>query len=1358
MQLGSSGIIDNNDIEREQMVSEELVRFRDKLLDLSLRNRFLNYRLNKTRGTALQNVTAPDLFELLVKRRSTFRFQGILDREEEQEDLENYDQRALPAPKSNEVVDKEGNWLKARHGEKELYARLLATDRFTRSALREQGNNILFITLGMLHWREARNSQRELLAPLLFIPVTLSRSGIDRSFKLSFSGEELLINQPLWEKLKRDGFSDMPQPNLSNAAEVEIVSFFEELQEHFAGQEGWFVHPGETTLDNYSFTKSLMWADLDPDRWPDGIPLVHTLLGGGFPSQDPIVPDGAFLDEHFTPELTWQVVDADSSQMEVIAEVKAGRTLVVEGPPGTGKSQTITNLIAEAVGDGKTVLFVSEKMAALEVVKEKLDDAGIGELALELHSHNTKRRDLLDALENSLNLPPSNRVDDSESELLKHRRAQLNSYARAVNTPINTSRRTPQQLFGEYDRLVTRLSGCQSLPDLTLKAVETWSEEEWIVKREAVRALQHWYNSHGPPAKHPFWGSELKHTTPTQLHRIDEAVSRFSAEVTALMNAGTAFSRSVGVPEPESPEDIKRLIAASAHLLSAPDLTDINVVAEAWHHKREAILSALAARQELEEIQEGHSELLLPSAYKASVEPLRRDLVQHGSVWARLFSRRYKQARREVAAYVQGSPPSRHDELIALLDDLVRARELVAVLEKDGGFTADLYGPRWTSENSKTLGEVARWLALLHKGIVEGSFPETGLELLEHREKIAAEQLTELEGALKAYDQAADHLIDTVKIDAQRILGEKASITEQSFAWQVAVSEKLMEGKGRLQEMISLNHLYEQLSSADLAPVFDVANDWPAAGEHLADLVELRRCEALIDAAFEEHPELGMFSGDTHELHIQAFRQYDKHVLHVNRARLRAAYRGRRPRREQLNGKLRHQMQLQRPRLSIRQLLQEAGSDVQKLKPVFMMSPLSVAQYLAPGGLTFDLVIFDEASQVRTEDALGSLMRAKQAVVVGDNKQLPPTSFFDITNDGEEGDPDSVTVSATDLESVLDVFLTYGAASRMLRWHYRSQHESLIAISNQQFYKSDLFIFPSSTEDGLGLHLNHLPNTAYLNQRNRLEAKAVAEAVIEFARRTPEQSLGVGTFSQMQMLAIEDEIERLRRLNPEVESFFDDNKPESFFVKNLETIQGDERDVIFVSVGYGRDGSGKPPAMQFGPVNKLGGERRLNVLMTRARQRCEIFSNLKAEDIRLTGSKGVEALKLFLQYAETRDITLVQPLGEFDSPFEEAVYDELLRHGYDVDSQVGVAGYRIDLAIVDPERPGRYLLGIECDGATYHSARSARDRDRLRQFILEEHRGWRIHRIWSTDWFQNKPREAERLMAAVEQARGRELA
>ena len=450
------------------------------------------------------------------------------------------------------------------------------------------------------------------------------------------------------------------------------------------------------------------------------------------------------------------------------------------------------------------------------------------------------------------------------------------------------------------------------------------------------------------------------------------------------------------------------------------------------------------------------------------------------------------------------------------------------------------------------------------------------------------------------------------------------------------------------------------------------------------------------------------------------------------------------------------ELQKQKRHIPIRQLVRRAGSALKAIKPCFMMSPLSVAQYLEPGQVTFDLVVMDEASQLKPEDALGALARARQLIVVGDPNQLPPTSFFDRSD--SVIDEEEEVAAIQDTESILDICLT-SYRKRRLRWHYRSEHESLIAFSNHRFYDNDLIIFPSpmGKNRNYGVHRHYIEGATYLKGRNRVEAEAVALAVVEHFRSNPEYSLGVATFNREQAELVLDVLDRLQKQESWLERAIKETESseEPFFVKNLENVQGDERDIIFVATTYGPDPSTMQVFQRFGPIARDSGWRRLNVIFTRAKKRLELFTSLRAADIKLSEnpSKGTQALKAYLSYAETGILPDCPATGgrEPDSDFELSVAHHLQSQGFRTVAQVGVAGFFIDIGVMHPERDGEFILGVECDGAAYHSAKSARDRDRLRQEILER-KGWRIHRIWSTDWFKNRDREVQRLINSVRQA------
>ena len=465
-------------------------------------------------------------------------------------------------------------------------------------------------------------------------------------------------------------------------------------------------------------------------------------------------------------------------------------------------------------------------------------------------------------------------------------------------------------------------------------------------------------------------------------------------------------------------------------------------------------------------------------------------------------------------------------------------------------------------------------------------------------------------------------------------------------------------------------------------------------------------------------------------------------------------------------GVIRGEIARKRRHMPIRRLMAKAGGMVQRIKPVFLMSPISIAQFLPPSALRFDILVLDEASQVRPEDALGAIARCRQIVIVGDQKQLPPTSFFDRLGSGEpvdDDDDEDGIATATEMESILTLCEARGMSQRMLEWHYRSRDPSLIRVSNEEFYDGRLILPPSPLEldSNYGLSFERVPG-AYASRAggsggrpgtNRIEAEHVARAVAAHARQWPGMSLGIVTFSKAQADMVTEILEFERRKDEVLNDFLREGRAEDVFVKNIENVQGDERDVIFISVGYGpTEPGGRLRSMRFGPINSEGGERRLNVLFTRARARCRVFASFDPGDMDLSRTVR-DGPRILIDYAKTEEAVEHSPAGGgADSPFEEDVASVIRSLGYLADHQVEGAGFRIDIGVRHPDSPGKYILAVECDEAAYHNALSARERDRHRQAVLEG-MGWTFHRIWSTDWFHRRPQERQGLAAALADAR-----
>ncbi len=614
--------------------------------------------------------------------------------------------------------------------------------------------------------------------------------------------------------------------------------------------------------------------------------------------------------------------------------------------------------------------------------------------------------------------------------------------------------------------------------------------------------------------------------------------------------------------------------------------------------------------------------------------------------------------------------------------------------------------------------------------------------------KVLSDFETRFEAPMKYQNQLLKDL--EIKVISERIQALRDRVDDI----QVWVDFKDIKNRFTLRGLDQFfNHLTEEkLPAADLVDVFrrGVYQEW-------------------INNLYNEEPNLGKFRWENHEQLIADFKKLDQDLIRLSSSMVIEQANSRKPQDILIQAAdteaaiLQKEAAKKRQLMPIRVLFQKIPNLLVKLKPCLLMSPISVSQFLSPDS-KFDLVLFDEASQIVPEDAIGSIYRGKTLVVAGDNKQLPPTSFFQ-KNLIDDVDWDELSDEDVEVfDSILDECLGIGLPVKTLRWHYRSKHEDLIAFSNHRFYEDTLLTFPAAQAqvDTLGVKLVYVPDGIYDRggKRNNLkEAEKVADLVFEHFRLYPKKTLGVVTFSIAQMETVEDAIDRRLKEQPDYEPFFKEDRLEGFFVKNLENVQGDERDVIFFSVGYGYD-DGKQMTMNFGPLNKPGGERRLNVAVTRAREKVVLVTSIKATDIDAeTKALGVQTLRYYLDYAEHGTETLESVKareGEFESALDEDVAAEIKKMGYAVAPQVGCSGYRIDIGVVDPVNPGNFLLGVECDGVSYKSSSSARDRDRLREQVLRQ-LGWRIHHVWSPSWVARRDSEVRRLKDALDQASKQQL-
>jgi superfamily I DNA and/or RNA helicase/very-short-patch-repair endonuclease len=1331
-------------------VAEKLEISRKELLDIGIRGNSLLHFVPRSMSISIFDEKSVELFKILVESKRSMTFapipkslqQRLDSNEEELEEIKIIEQ---------ELGEKRhtDNKLQTKLNSDLLDRKLLKINSNAEAYFQEQGIDILYLALGFLHWYEDDNSDLVRKAPLILIPVALKRISAQERFRINYTGVDLNTNLTLQAKLKTDFLIDLPEFN----EDVEVGDYFKTVRKQIKKRNRWTVNDDEIHLGFFKFGKFQMYKDLDEKNWsedekPSSHPIIKKLFGEGFWGTNEF---GTMTEEEFADELIQFDVfnfisDADSSQSEAILKVKQGINLVIQGPPGTGKSQTITNIISETLSEGRKILFVSEKMAALEVVKSRLDRCNLGDTVLELHSHKSNKKLVLQELKRTLDLGTP-KVEDHTISIKRYNdlKEHLDDYVKEVKKKIYNSGFDFVTAVGKYYQYKIELE------ELNIEdQVETdlkWTQEEFTRKHQIIQDLVDHLKAYGSPISNPFINSTLRSISPKEKDLIYTQLNKIIGSLDGLINETERLNSFASLPMDKTFDELNKFKNAFIKCSSIPELNDIDFNSNKWCDDNNIILQLLENGEKSTALEKKLRVKLIDSTFEKDIESLYVKLKYFNDKWWRIFSSDYRSSNQALKLLYKSDIPN-NKERFKDLTDLYELQSLKKHVDHHSKLGKKLFGQNWTEKEDKWdyLKCTYHWLKEYHLAIKEGQIANSftaNLAKINYQTDFESE-IIRFDQLNKEFNQANTKLEQILKIkEGYKFIDTvDKQLNDLLNEYQLAL-DKIEQ----IDEHIRFNQLSDDFINDNLPITLGTAKTWEYNPDLLLIYFSFKWFESLVDFAYKKRPSLSHFDRAAHEKKIKEFRDLDEKLSRFSQETLIVQHHKSLP---SLNAggeiaTILREINKKRRHLPIRQLLKHAGRAIQQIKPVFMMSPMSVATFASPGALDFDLVIFDEASQVKVVDALIPILRGKQIVVVGDSKQMPPTDFFNKMYEGdEESEEESLT---TDIESILSMFLSQGAKESMLRWHYRSKHDSLIAVSNHEFYENKLKIFPSSGQNAYatGLNFIHVPNSIYergSSRTNPIEARKLAEHVIEHAKNYPNLSLGVVAFSVAQRDCITLELDMIRRKNPETESFFNQNNTEPFFIKNLENVQGDERDMIYISIGYGKTATGNLPK-SFGPVNRDGGERRLNVLITRSRLAMHVFSNFTADDLETNATTpfGVRALKNFLKYAREGELLQeIETERETDSPFEDEVIAAIRKLGYEVEPQVGSAGFYIDAAIKDPKFPGRYMLAVECDGASYHSSRSARDRDRLRQSVLES-LGWRFYRIWSTDWFRSPEKE-----------------
>ncbi|MDR1680500.1 MAG: DUF3320 domain-containing protein [Prevotellaceae bacterium] len=1359
VKIGNVNPYDLSGISSKIEMSKQLFWER-KLLDLSLRNNLLNIRITKK---TLQLISASlDTFEDAVAAGDEFR---IMPRPADCENpVYNFGIYHLPSESpvielvKSEMLQKR---LRSYLPEIELAKALTYLYRFSRLSIEENGANTLYIALGLLKWFETPNSERPRYAPILLLPVEIIRKSAAQGYVIRARDEDTIINITLLEMLRQNfGITVLgldPLPQEEHGVDVRLI--FSIFRNSIINRRKWDVEE-QAILGIFSFNKFIMWNDIhnNSHKLAEN-KLVSSLINGKieWEIKDNTV-NAAVLDKELSPADILLPIGADSSQLESIYEAMNDKSYILHGPPGTGKSQTITNIIANALYRGKRVLFVAEKMAALSVVKNRLKAIGLAPFCLELYSNKTQKSMILTQLKEASEVVKFASPEDFRQEAIR-----LHGFRSELNAYINALHHKHIVGLSIYDA-ITRYLTIENETEINFPAhlLDTVSPQTMTDWQDTFDDLVNVGKFCGHPHSHPFNAVYITEYSAILKEEVKTIILKLLADLPSVKSKidGTVALFDEKLCTKQQTATIVEIVKTLLHI---PELTPALLTHERLHEILDDYKNVVLHGKERDKFKES---ILTLFAEEVLSLPARRLLSEWNTSENKWFLPKYfkqRNIKKQLSLHASGRPEF----------DVKNILNLIIKFQEEDRFIAQyhdlplLFG-RFAGKGKEDWTAVEQIITdceLINRSLYTLTGDITEIPAIKRN---LASRLTDGIALFKTrYEKDLLFFIQkfsTVTALESR-LREKLRYAEDYLyndepSWIDSAIDRLqawLDNLDRLKDWYQWLLICNRMEKLQLGFVADEYRQRNIPTEQLQDAFYKGFYHTVIQYIIARERTLEMFKGKLFNEVIAKYKSLAVKFETLARRELYAKLAANIPSfaiaatQNSEVGILQRSIRSNGRGLSIRKLFDQIPILLSRLCPCMLMSPISVAQYIDADADKFDLVVFDEASQMPTSEAIGAIARGKNIVIVGDPKQLPPTTFFSTNTVDEEH------IEMEDLESILDDCLALAMPSKHLLWHYRSRHESLIAFSNAQYYDNKLFTFPSPDNIESKVRFVHIPGCydKGKSRQNTIEAQAVVQ---EITRRLSDEtlskkSIGVVTFSSVQQTLIEDMISELFVNNPEMEKIaYESSEP--LFIKNLENVQGDERDIILFSVGYGPDAAGRV-SMNFGPLNRLGGERRLNVAVSRARYEMTVYSSLLPEmiDLNRTSAVGVAGLKSFLEYAQKGKQTMLNYAsgGTPAKAIEDIIAGELRQHGYEVHTHIGASGYRINIGIVDSHNPSRYILGILCDGDNYWQTKTASDRE-IVQYNALRLLGWNIHRIWTMDWWENRREVLSGIIEEIEKA------